>query len=192
MANIENISVEDFKTLFVKEFPYLPVWIEGKAYFTNDVVYYESNFYNSLIDANLTTPQAGDDWALYNDNADNYISESDIQRAFAEAKTVFPLNLMPDNATAKLLYLYLTAHYLVIDINNALNSLSMGFQGFTQSKSVGSVSESYGIPQWILNNPVYGQFAQTGFGRKYLSLLMPYLKAAALPILSKGRVTCGW
>lgn len=115
------------------------------------------------------------DWALYNDNINNYVSDDDIQRAFNEAKINFNPNFFKDDATAEMVFYYLAAHYLVIDLNNAQNSLSMGFNGFTQSKHVGSVSESYSIPQWILKSPLLSQYAQTGYGRKYLSLIQPYL-----------------
>ena len=37
--------------------------------------------------------------------------------------------------------------------------------GLTNSKSVGSVSESYAIPQWIMNDKNLGLYAQTGYGR---------------------------
>lgn len=189
MASIENITAEGFKALFSRDFPYLPVWIEGTAYFINDIVYNAPNFYKSLADGNLTIPEAGESWAFYNDNTNNYISDEDIERAFAEAKVNFNPNLFTNDSTAEMVFYYLAAHYLVIDLNNAQNPLAMGFNGFTQSKSVGSVSESYGIPQWMLNNAVFSGYAQTGYGRKYLSLIMPYLRGNI--ILTPGRTTYG-
>lgn len=185
MANTDNntiiigdnitVSVDDFKKLFSRDFPYLPLYVEGKAYFKDDEVYYNLNFYQSLTDGNTTLPTDTDNWQLYNDSVDNYIQDSDILRAFNEAKINFNANLFSDDDTIKMVFLYLAAHYLVVDLNNAQNPLAMGFMGFTQSKSVGSVSESYGIPQWMLNNQVLSAYAQTGYGRKYLSLIQPYL-----------------
>lgn len=189
MVDINNISVQGFKTLFSRDFPYLPIWFEGKGYFINDIVFYNNNFYMSVINANFTTPQAGDDWKLTNENVANYISDNDIERAFTEAKVNFNPNFFADNATAEMVFYYLTAHYLVIDLNNAMNPLAYGLNGFTQSKSVGSVSESYGIPQWIMNNAILSQYAQTGYGRKYLSLIMPYLHGNI--ILTPGKTTYG-
>ena len=63
------------------------------------------------------------------------------------------------------------------------------YKGLTQSKTVGSVSESYAIPQWMMNNQVLGTYAQTGYGRKYLSLIQPYLIGNI--ILTPGRTTYG-
>jgi hypothetical protein len=74
-----------------------------------------------------------------------------------------------------MVFCYLAAHYLVIDLNNAQNPLALGFMGFTQSKSVGSVSESFLIPSWVQTNKMLSQYMSTGYGQKYLSLIQPYL-----------------
>lgn len=189
MASIDNVTVDDFKNLFTRDFPYLPLYVDGKIYFKGDVVYYNEYFYTSLIEANSTPPTDTTSWELTNDSVNNYIQDSDIERAFLEAKLNFNPAFWTDDKTAIMVYLYLVAHYLVVDLNNASNPLGMGFMGFTQSKSVGSVSESYGIPQWMLNNQILSQFAMTGYGRKYLSLIQPYLIGNI--ILSPGRTTYG-
>lgn len=186
--NIE-VTTDDFKNLFTRDFPYLPIYVEGKAYFKDDEVYYAPNFYKSLTDGNTTLPTDTTNWALVNDSVDNYIQDSDIERAFAEAKVNFNPDLFTDDDAAIMVFLYLAAHYLVIDLNNAKNPLGMGFMGFTQSKSVGSVSESYAVPQWMLNNAILSQYATTGYGRKYLSLIQPYLVGNI--IFVPGRTTIG-
>ena len=189
MASIDNVTIDDFKTLFTRDFPYFPLYVEGKAYFKDDEVYYTLNFYQSLTDRNTTLPTDTDNWQLVNDSVNNYIQDSDIERAFAEAKVNFNPNLFTDDTTATMVFLYLAAHYLVIDLNNAANPLAMGFMGFTQSKSVGSVSESYAVPQWMTNNAILSQYSQTGYGRKYLSLIQPYLVGNI--IFVPGRTTYG-
>lgn len=191
MANIDNISVEGFLNLFKSDFaPYLlPIYVEGKAYFIDDVVYLEPNFYISLVDGNTSEPTDTTNWALYNDSIDNYIQESDIERAFLEAKVNFNASWYSDDEVAEMIFYYLAAHYLIIDLTNRMNPLSMGYKGLTQSKSVGSVSESYAIPQWMLNNQMLSAYAQTGYGRKYLSLIQPYLVGNI--IYTPGRTTFG-
>ena len=186
--NIE-VTTDDFKNLFTRDFPYLPLYIEGKTYFKDDEVYFNSNFYKSLTDGNTTEPTDTTNWEIVKDSVDNYIQDSDIMRAFKEAKVNFNAGLFGDDDTVKMVFLYLAAHYLVIDLNNAMNPMAMGFIGFTQSKSVGSVSESYMVPAWIQNNKILGQFAQTGYGRKYLSLIQPYLVGNI--IFCPGRTTYG-
>lgn len=174
MTTIENVTIEDFKLRF-KTLPYLPIYVENKAYFTDDIVYYELNFYKSLTDGNLTLPTDTTNWELTNDTTDNYITDEDIEEAFNEAKINFNPNLFPNDDVAKIPFLYLAGHYLMIDVNIALNPLGTGAIGFTTSKSVGSVSEGFSVPQWMLNNQWLSPFAQTPYGRKYLTLIKPYL-----------------
>lgn len=175
MASIDNVTVDDFKNLFTRDFPYLPLYVDGKIYFKGDEVYFNEYFYTSLIDGNNTNPTNTSNWELTNDSVNNYIQDTDIERAFLEAKLNFNPAFWTDDKTAIMVYLYLVAHYLVIDLNNASNPLGMGFMGFTQSKSVGSVSTSYMLPSWIQNDRILGQFMQTGYGAKYISLISPYL-----------------
>lgn len=184
--NIE-ITTDDFKNLFIRDFPYLPVYVEGKAYFKDDEVYYTPNFYKSLTDGNTTLPTDITNWVLVNDSVDNYIQDSDIMRAFKEAKVNFNAGLFSDEETIKMVFLYLSAHYLVIDLNNAMNPLGMGFMGFTQSKSVGSVSQSFALPDFVTRNAALSQYMQTGYGAKYVSLIYPYLIGNV--VLIKGRTT---
>ena len=184
--NIE-VTTDDFKNLFTRDFPYLPVYVEGKTYFKDDEVYFNSNFYKSLIDGNTTEPTDTTNWEIVKDSVDNYIQDSDIMRAFKEAKVNFNAGLFGDDDTIKMVFLYLAAHYLVIDLNNAMNPMAMGFMGFTQSKSVGSVSQSFALPDFVTRNAALSQYMQTGYGAKYVSLINPYLIGNVL--LIKGKTT---
>ena len=184
--NIE-VTTDDFKNLFGRDFPYLPVYVEGKTYFKDDEVYFEPNFYKSLTDGNTTEPTDTTNWEVVKDSVDNYIQDSDIMRAFKEAKVNFNAGLFGDDDTIKMVFLYLAAHYLVIDLNNAMNPMAMGFMGFTQSKSVGSVSQSFALPDFVTRNAALSQYMQTGYGAKYVSLIYPYLIGNVL--LIKGKTT---
>lgn len=183
-----NPTVEGFKAQF-PSLPYLPEYIYGKAYFKGDIVYVNPNFYKSLTDANTSDVTNTDNWELYSDTELNYVTDEIISEAFGEAQTNFNADLFPDCNTAVRVFYYLAAHFLVIDINNSANPFSLGFNGYTQSKSVGSVSESFGVPQWMLNDPVLSGYAQTGFGRKYLTLIKPFLVGNI--IYTAGRVNFG-
>lgn len=174
MTTIENVTIEDFKLRF-KTLPYLPLYTTGKAYFIDDIVYYELNFYKSLTDSNTTLPTDTDNWVIVNETVDNYIQDEDIEEAFNEAKINFNPNLFPTDGVAKIPFLYLAGHYLLIDININLNPLATGAVGITQSKSVGSVSESYALPEWMTKDPILSAFGQTQYGRKYISLIQPYM-----------------
>ncbi len=99
------------------------------------------------------------------------ITDTDITKAFAEAMFVFNKELFTEDEI-KTAFMYVAAHYLVIDIANSTSGLSGRFQGFMSSKSVGSVSVSYSLPSWITDNPLYSMLGQTPYGAKYLSLMI--------------------
>lgn len=166
------ITVEEFKTQFPRFTPeYLPVYTSG-TYFKDSVVYYEGLFYKVKVESTTNPPTNTTDWELYNDSVLNYTQDSDILNAMAEANVNFNEGLFPNEATAKLVFMYLVAHYLTVDFNNALGN---GVIGIATSRSVGSVSESYTIPNWILNNAGLAPYATTGYGIKYATLIRPYL-----------------
>lgn len=181
------ITVQEFKDHFYRDFPYLPMWVDGKAYFIDDVVTDGLNFYQSLIDANLSPLNDNTAWKLIKGDVNSYLSDADIEKAIAEAQLSFPQDLF-DDSTIPLLYL--TAYYLVVDIQNSTAGLSgTAYQGFVANKSVGSVSESYAIPAWVNNDPVWGLLLSNGYGKKYLTYLLPRAKQASIAILSCGATT---
>ena len=188
MISVDNITVEDFKALFTRDFPYLPEWVYGKAYFKDDIVYSDGNFYQSKIDNNTDEPPSTN-WKAYNDNEANYISDNDISRAFVEAKQNFNPQLFLNCEAATMAFCYIAAHYLVVDMNNAMNAFTIGNTGIVTSKHVGSISESYAQPQWVNQYPALAPFARTGYGMKYAELLIPRLKGNI--IFTRGCINFG-
>lgn len=117
------------------------------------------------------------------------IQDNDIQRAINEAAISFNPGLW-DGHTAlgqttelNIAYLYLAAHYMTLNIQGAggLSSVNFGRGvkstggGTIQTKSVGSVSIAYAIPDDVAKSPILGQYMRTDFGQKYLTLLAPRL-----------------
>jgi len=181
-----NPTVTDFKTQFPRFTPmYLPVYAEG-TYFEGDIAYYNTLFYECIAESTQNLPTNTTDWKLYNDSVLNYTQDSDILEAFEEAKINFNEGLFPDDATRLKMFLFLAAHYLTMDFRNALGSNQIGI---VTSKSVGSVSEGYSIPSWILNNPALSMYASTGYGIKYASLIKPYITGNVFIV--RGRTTVG-
>ena len=179
-----NISPDEFRNFFPRFTPvYLPVYVEGKTYFNGDIVYYNELFYQCIVENTVELPTVKTDWKLINQDVLNYTRDEDIENAMAEASVNFNENLF-DDEQAKLIFLYLTAYYLTYDLQNATGAVQTGV---ITSKSVGSVSESYGIPTSFLNNPMYSLYAKNGYGLKYLSLIIPYLQGNIL--FFKGATT---
>lgn len=107
------------------------------------------------------------------------IQDIDIQNAFADAMPMINQCLFPagDGAITNG-YLYLTAHCLCLNIKAAdagINSTGSGAFPVA-SRSVGSVSESYQIPDAYKDDPILAQYAQTAYGQKYLAMVLPFLR----------------
>lgn len=179
-----QITPTDFKSQFPRFTPvYLPVYMR-KTYTNGDIVYYNNNFYQCQAASTNNPPTNTTDWKTIKSSVLNYTQDSDIINAIAEARVNFNPGLFPDCQTARMVFLYLVAHYLTVDFQNAMGN---NIAGMATSKSVGSVSEGYTPFPWIQNNPGLSMYATTGYGIKYCSLIRPYLLGNI--ILSKGRTT---
>lgn len=185
----KTVTIEQFKSYYFRDFPFLPVYIANKAYFTGDIVYYNNNFYKSLSDANTSSPDDSQSWELVQDDVNNYVTDNDIEKALGQALLNANESFGANDDDKITIFLHLVAFYLVMDLKNASSGINSSYSGLVASKSVGDVSESYNFPTWITNNPLYSIYSQNGYGMKYLSLIIPYLSVTIL--FSRGRSTCG-
>lgn len=103
------------------------------------------------------------------------VRDKDITTAISDASYACNQDLFPDQTTFTRAFLLLTAHSLVVNLRNSSQGLSGGFSWLTGSKGVGSVSESYSIPDQILQNPYLGLLAKTSYGARYLEMIVPFL-----------------
>jgi len=84
--------------------------------------------------------------------------------------------LFPDDASIKLGYLYMTAHYLVSDLRAAMGGLFSASVFLTTSRSAGNVAESYGIPSSYMDDPIFAYYGSTAYGMKFLSFVWSNLR----------------
>jgi len=115
----------------------------------------------------------------YGIDPDEHVLDADITKAMAEAKFGFNEALFSSQENFTLAFLYLTAHFLVMDLRASAQGLSGSYSWLTASKAVGSVSESYSIPQRILDNPALSMLTRTNYGAKYVLLIFPLLVGQA-------------
>lgn len=101
------------------------------------------------------------------------VMDADINKAIDEAKFNFNEALFGSQAEFNIGFLYLTAHYLVSDLQASSQGIAGQYNWLQTSKSAGNVSESFQIPDRILNNPEFAMFSKTRYGAKFLSLIMP-------------------
>lgn len=176
--DLSTITVDDFKDLFYRDFPFLNTYDNAELYNAGDRVYYATTklFYDCTV--NGTTgilPTVTANWEAASDSVLNYVQDGDITRAFAEAKMNLNQALFSSDENIELGYLYLTAHYLVHDLRAALGGVSGTALFPVTSRSVGSVSESYNIPQAYLDNPILTFYTTSPYGLKFLAMVLPYM-----------------
>jgi len=173
--DLSTVTTTDFKTRFFRDFAYLPVYDSTALYNLGDVTYYNQLFYKALVNG-VTGVTPGTDatkWVLTTDSLQNYVMDQDIQNAFTEAQISLNQSLFTTDATITLGYLYLTAHYLCNDLKAALAGVNSNGSFPVASRSVGSVSESYSIPQTYLDNPILAFYTTSAYGLKYLAMVLP-------------------
>lgn len=176
MIDLTLVTVAQFQAQFTRGFPYLPVYNNSQVYNSGNNTYYNSLFYTCNDDAvENVTPGTSPVWTQYSDNVNNYIQDQDITNAFAEAQITFNQGLFGNDTQVLLGYLYLTAHYLVNDLRAAAAGFGAVGAMIVTSRSVGSVSESYDIPQKYKDSPVLQFYTTTMYGMKYLNMVLPYL-----------------
>ena len=191
MSNFfDTVTVEEFKDYFFRDFPYLPIWNPVTTYWKDDVVFYEDNFYKSLSDNKIDmTPDVSSVWLKIKGDKYAYITDEDISKAMTQALPNANERFGETCVEKKNIYLHLVAFYLVFDIKNSSTGINSSYLGAVASKSVDGVSESFSIPNWLLNSPLYSIYSQNGYGLKYLSLIAPY--TAVTVLFAPGNSTIG-
>lgn len=103
------------------------------------------------------------------------VLDIDITKAMSEANFNFNSSFYATQENFNIGFLYLTAHYLVTDLRASSQGISGQFTWLESSKSVGSVSQSFSIPQRIMDDPNFAWLMKTNYGAKYLMLLLPQM-----------------
>lgn len=171
-------TVGFFKSFFVRDFKYISVWDDETLYNKGTTVFYtvDNQFYIALQDNIATLPTDTEYWALVESETSMYVLDSDIEKAYFQAKQFFNNNLF-DNETDLLSYIcYLIAHYLVIDLQMSQEGINSTGYYIPNHTTVGDVSESYSNPANSQGDSfILYQLNQTRYGQKYLSLISPLL-----------------
>ncbi len=111
------------------------------------------------------------------------VQDNDIQRGLNDAEILFNPDIWGSPTDQNTAYLYVAAHFMVLNIQAAgglsskvqgLGVLSKG-GGTIESKGVGSANVGFAVPNYVRESPILSQFMRTDYGQKYLQLLTPRL-----------------
>lgn len=171
-------TVNFFKSFFVRDFKYIDVWSDEVAYTKGTTVFYtiDNQFYIALQDNVATPPTDTEYWAIVDSETNIYVLDSDIEKAYFQARQFFNNNLFDDETELLSYICYLIAHYLVIDIQMSQEGVNSTGYYIPNHTTVGDVSESYSNPTNSQGDSfILYQLNQTRYGQKYLSLISPLL-----------------
>lgn len=100
------------------------------------------------------------------------VRDTDISKAITEALAIFNSDIYPTEAICKLALLYLTAHFLSLDIGAGDNGAQPVYN--QTSRSVGSISESVQLPDWV-SQSYLSIYMTTYYGQKWIALSLPHM-----------------
>lgn len=123
----------------------------------------------------------------YGSDPDTSVLDSDISKAQGEAMFNFNASLASSQAKFDILFNYLTAHYLCIDLRAASQGIQGTYEWVQTSKSVGSVSEGLQVPDRIMANPEFAMLSKTTYGGKFLQLVLPSLSGQMFSVYGGTR-----
>lgn len=114
-----------------------------------------------------------------------FVMDADITKAQEQAAYNINEALFPSQPKFSMCFNYLTAHYLCIDLRLASQGVASQYNWVRTSKAVGSVSEGFQVPDRIMANPELAMLTQTGYGGKYLQLVLPQLVGNVFVVAGK-------
>ncbi len=100
------------------------------------------------------------------------VRDKDIATAIREMSSIINMSLYPNEDVNLLAQNYLTAHFLTSCLTAVKTSGQAVFN--RSSRSVGSISESVVVPDWMTKGH-FALYATTYYGQKWLTLTKPYL-----------------
>lgn len=139
-----NPSVSDFKTYFVRDFPF------------------------------------GTDSA-------NNVLDSDVSNAFLLTNININPALFATQENYNLGYMYMAAHYMVLNLRASSQGINGQYAWLEQSKGVGGVNTSFAIPQRVLDNPYWSMFYKTNYGAQFMNIVLPQLAGQVFIVAGSTR-----
>lgn len=110
-------------------------------------------------------------YAPAGDTALCYVQDQDIQNAMNMAVADFNPQY---GSNTTLVFLYLTAHYLVLNLQNSAMGLNSQGKFVLESSAVDGVSTVNNIVQRFKDDPNFNKYIRTGYGQLYLDMVYPY------------------
>lgn len=119
----------------------------------------------------------------YGTDINTSVIDADITKAFVQTNININQGLFADQGSYNVGYFLLSAHYLVTNLRMSSQGINGQFNFLQSGKGAGGVSESFSIPQRILDNPDWSMLTKTNYGAMYLQILIPLLTGQMYTVL---------
>lgn len=103
------------------------------------------------------------------------VTNADINVALDDAGAFINVDLFGTQASYTKGFLFLSAHFLVMNLRAASQGTAGNYNWLQVGKSVGSVSENFQVPERIMANPELAMLSKTYYGSKFLFFILPQL-----------------
>lgn len=121
----------------------------------------------------------------YGADIENNVLDTDITKAFGLTELAINPVLWGSQNAYTTGYLFLAAHFLVLNIRASTQGLNGQYNWAQNSKAVSGVAEAFTIPDRIANNPDFMQYTKTNYGAQYLNLLWPKLSGVMFTVCGR-------
>lgn len=121
----------------------------------------------------------------YSSDMEVGVTDQDIANAYGAVNVNINQGLADTQQTYTQHYLYLAAHYLVLNLRASSQGIQGQYNWIQNSKSVQGVSEGFSIPQRMLDNPAFAQLTKTNYGARYFEMIYPLLAGGLF--IARGR-----
>lgn len=115
------------------------------------------------------------------------VLDADISKAMVQCRAAINTALFANQENYSVGYNLLTAHFLVMNLRSSSQGINGQFNFLQASKGVGSVNESFSIPDRILQNPYWSIFTKTNYGAQYLNMVLSQLCGAGFTAYGPAR-----
>ncbi len=103
------------------------------------------------------------------------VTDSDIVNAFNLVNINMNGGLFGTQQGYTLGYLYLSAHFLVMNLRASSQGINGQYNWIQASKSVQGVSEGFSIPERMMSNPFFAMLTKTNYGAQFFQIVLPAL-----------------
>jgi hypothetical protein len=123
----------------------------------------------------------------YGTDVETQVVDQDITKAFQLVNVNVNSALFADQSSYNVGYLLLSAHYLVTNLRASSQGINGQYNFLQASKGAGNVSEAFGIPQRILDNPDLSMLCKTNYGAQFIQLILPQLSGQIFNVFGSTR-----